>query len=101
MVRDIKAGAKFYRDVAGLWEAFCMARPGGRGTGTIYFYIVSGQCIEIFPDGEGGQPTNENIGIRHICIQVDDAAVFQEEFRFRGGPIDAPLKTGYSKCIQF
>jgi lactoylglutathione lyase len=78
-----------------------MARPDGTGTGTIYFYIAPGQFIELFPDGVGEQPASDNIGIKHICIQVDDAAAFLEEFRSRGGAIDAPLKTGYSKCIQF
>jgi lactoylglutathione lyase len=100
-VRDIEASAKFYGDVVGLKEAFRMARPDGTGTGTIYFYIAPWQFIELFPDGAGEQPASGTIGIKHICIQVDNAAAFQEEFRARGGPIDVPLKTGYSKCIQF
>jgi lactoylglutathione lyase len=99
--RDLEASAEFYRDVVGLKEAFRMDRPNGSGTGTVYFYIAPGQFIEIFPDGAGSQPEDGNIGIKHICIEVDNAAGFQEEFRARGGVIDVPLKTGYSKCIQF
>jgi lactoylglutathione lyase len=100
-VRDIEASAEFYCRVVGLKEAFRMERPGGNGTGTIYFYIAPGQFIELFPDGTGVQPEDGSIGIKHICIEVDNVAAFQEEFRARGGIIDVPLKTGYSKCIQF
>lgn len=100
-VRDIEASAEFYCRVVGLKEAFRMERPGGNGTGTVYFYIAPGQFIELFPGGTGVQPEDGNIGIKHIRIEVDNAATFQEEFRARGGIIDVPLKTGYSKCIQF
>jgi lactoylglutathione lyase len=99
--RDLEASAEFYREVVGLKEAFRMDRPGGGGTGTIYFYIAPGQFIEIFPGGTGSQSGDDSIGIKHICIEVDNAAAFQEEFRARGGVIDAALKTGYSKCVQF
>jgi lactoylglutathione lyase len=99
--RDLETSAAFYRDVVGLQEAFRMDRPNGSGTGTIYFYIAPGQFIELFPDGTGDQSEDRSIGIKHICIEVDNAAAFEEEFRSRGGRIDVPLKTGYSKCIQF
>ncbi|MDR0313952.1 MAG: VOC family protein [Treponema sp.] len=64
-------------------------------------YIAPSQFIEIFPDGCGEQSKNDNIGIKHICIEVDNTAAFLEEIRARGAPIDTELKTGYSKCIQF
>jgi lactoylglutathione lyase len=100
-VRDLELSAAFYRDLVGLKEAFRMDRPEGGGTGTVYFYLAPGQFIEIFPDGRGSQPDEGNIGIKHICIEVDNAAAFQEEFRARGGRVETPLKTGYSKCLQF
>ena len=99
--KDIEATAKFYRDIIGLKEAFRMHQLEGGRLGCIYMYIAPSQFIEIFPDGGGEQPENNNIGIKHICIEVDNAAVFQEELRARGAPIDTELKTGYSKCIQF
>ena len=99
--RDIEASAKFYLDVIGLKEAFRMNNPDTGKPGTIYLYIAPGQFIEIFPDGGGEQPDNNTIGLKHICIEVDNAAAFQEELRGRGAPIDTELKTGLSKCIQF
>jgi lactoylglutathione lyase len=99
--KDLEASAKFYREVVGLQEAFRMDRPHGTGVGTIYFYIAPSQFIELFPDGSGDQPENNTVGLKHICIEVDNAAAFQEEFHARGGIIDVPLKTGYSKCVQF
>ena len=99
--KDIEKTAEFYRDVIGFKEAFRMHNLEGGKLGTIYMYIAPGQFIEIFPNGEGEQPENNKVGIKHICIEVDNAAKFQEELRARGAPIDTELKTGYSKCIQF
>jgi lactoylglutathione lyase len=99
MARDIETSVEFYRQVVGLKEAFRMELPNGLKI--VYFYIAPGQFMEIFPDGTGTQPEDSNIGIKHICIEVDNAVTFQEEFRARGGVIDIPFKTGYSKCIQF
>ena len=99
-VKDIEAAAGFYRDIIGLREAFRMQRPDG-SLGAIYMYIARSQFIEIFPDGLGEQSDNNNIGIKHICIEVENAAAFLEELRTKGAPIDTELKTGISKCIQF
>lgn len=98
--KDMEATAAFYCGVVGFREAFRMHNPEGK-TGGIYLYIAQGQFIEIFPDGEGAQADNKNIGIKHICIEVENAAAFQEELRKKGAPIDTELKTGISKCIQF
>jgi lactoylglutathione lyase len=99
--KDIEATAKFYREVIGFKEAFRMNNLEGGRLGCIYMYIAPSQFIEIFPDGSGEQSGNNNIGIKHICIEVDNAAAFLEVIRARGAPIDTELKTGYSKCIQF
>ena len=100
--RDIEETAKFYREIVGLKEAFRIHNLEGGRLGIIYMYIAPGQFIEIFPDGKAGEQADNNvIGIKHICIEVDNAAQFQEELRARGAPIDVELKTGYSKCIQF
>ena len=99
--KDIEESGKFYREIVGLKEAFRMYNLEGNRLGTIYFYLAPGQFIEIFPDGGGAQPDNNSIGLKHICIEVENAAKFQEELRARGAPIDIELKTGISKCIQF
>ena len=99
--RDIEASAKFYREVIGLKEAFRMYNGEGGKLGTVYMYIAPSQFIEIFPNGSGEQTDNDTIGIKHICIEVDNAAKSQEELRARGAPIDRELKTGFSKCLQF
>ena len=99
--KDIEETAKFYRDVIGFKEAFRMYNGDGGALTTIYLYIAPSQFIEIFPNGSGELSDNNNVGIKHICIEVDNAAQFQEELRSRGAPIDTELKTGFSKCIQF
>jgi lactoylglutathione lyase len=78
-----------------------MHNPDGGKLSAIYMYIAPSQFIEIFPNGSGEQTDNNTIGIKHVCIEVDDAAKCQEELRSRGAPIDTELKTGISKCIQF
>ena len=99
--KDIEETAKFYREVVGLKEAFRMYNAEGGALGTVYFYIASSQFIEIFPGGSGEQSPNPNVGIKHICIEVDNIEDVQEELRSRGAPIDTEIKTGFSKCIQF
>ena len=99
--RDIEASAKFYREIIGFKEAFRMYNLEGGKLSTIYMYIAPSQFIEIFPNGTGELTDNNAIGIKHICIEVDDAKKCQEELRSRGAPIDTELKTGHSKCIQF
>jgi len=99
--RDIEASAKFYCEVAGFKEAFRMYNGEGGKLGTIYLYIAPSQFIEIFPNGSGALTDNNTIGIKHICIEVENAAKCLEELRGRGAPIDTELKTGFSKCIQF
>jgi len=99
--KDIEATAKFYREIVGLEEAFRMHTGEGGALSMIYMYIAPSQFIEIFPNGKGEQTDNMAVGIKHICIEVDDAAAFQELLRKRGAPIDTELKTGHSKCRQF
>jgi len=99
--KDIEATAKFYREVIGLKEAFRLNNLEGGKLGIIYMYVAPSQFIEIFPDGKGEQTEGGTIGIKHICIEVDNAAAAQEELRAKGAPIDTELRTGVSKCIQF
>ena len=99
--KDIEETAKFYREVIGFKEAFRMHHLEGGKLGCIYMYIAPSQFIEIFPNGSGEQADYSNIGIKHICIEVDNAAECQDTLRARGAPIDTELKTGHSKCIQF
>ena len=99
--KDIEETTRFYREVIGLKEAFRMYNSEGGQLGTVYMYIAPSQFIEIFANGAGEQSHNDSVGIKHICIEVDNAARFQEELRSRGAPIDVELKTGLSKCIQF
>ena len=99
--RDIEASAKFYVEVVGFEEAFRMHNGEGGKLSAIYIYIAPSQFIEIFPNGTGELTGNNDIGIKHICIEVENAAKCQEELRGRGAPIDTELKTGFSKCLQF
>jgi len=99
--KDVEESAKFYREVIGFREAFRMYNGEGGKLSAIYLYIAPSQFSEIFPDGKGELHDNNNIGIKHLCIEVDDIVKCLEELRGRGAPIVNELKTGVSKCIQF
>ncbi|MDR2484428.1 MAG: VOC family protein [Treponema sp.] len=100
--RDIEATAGFYRDVLGLREAFRMHNLPGEKLGSVHIFVGPSQFIEIFPGGtEEFTPNQQTIGYSHLCFEVDDAAEVLEELRKRGAPIDAELKRGFSRCIQF
>ena len=98
--RDIEASAKFYREVVGFKEAFRSYNGEGGKLGMVYFYIAPSQFIEIFPNGSGELSDNDTIGIKHICIEVDNAAKCIEELRGRGAPIDTELKTGFCTAVR-
>ena len=99
--RDIDASAKFYTQTIGFREAFRMNNQETGKPNMIYIYIAPSQFIELFPNGGGELTDNNAIGVKHICVEVDNAAKSLEELRARGAPIDTELKTGLSKCIQF
>jgi len=90
----------FYRDTLGLPESFRLDRDGAPwmaylGTGPNNF-------IEIF-DGKGidAEKTPE-IGVKHICLWVDDIEQTVGDLKARGMDVDpADIKTGMSKCRQY
>ena len=98
---DIEKSSKFYIETIGFKEAFRMTNPENGKVSMVYIYIAPGQFIELFPDGIGGLPGNNDIGVKHLCVEVENAAAFLEILRAKGAPIDTELKTGKSKCIQF
>ena len=99
--KDIEASVKFYTNIMGFKEAFRVHNQETGNLNLVYLYIAPGQFIELFPNGSGEQSENGNIGIKHICIEVDDIKKARDELAARGAPIDVDIKTGQSKCIQF
>jgi lactoylglutathione lyase len=102
-VRDIEASAKFYRETLGMKEAFRMYNGEGNKLSSVHMFISPSNYIEIFPNGVK-DPRRDHlteIGLNHICLEVDDIAKCLEEARGRGAPIDVDLKKGFSRCIQF
>ena len=101
--RDIEATAKFYREVLGMREAFRMYNGEGNALGSIHIFVAPSNYIEIFPKGLN-DPRKDHlteIGLNHICFEVDHIAGCLEEVRARGAPIDVELKKGFSRCVQF
>ncbi|GHT65548.1 hypothetical protein FACS1894110_07690 [Spirochaetia bacterium] len=101
--RDIEATAKFYREVLGMKEAFRMHNLEGGKLGSVHMFVAPSNYIEIFPNGttDGRGDHQTEVGLNHICFEVDDLAKCLEEVRGRGAPIDTELKKGFSKCLQF
>jgi lactoylglutathione lyase len=101
--RDIELTARFYREVLGMQEAFRMRNPAADALGSIHLYVAPYQFIEIFPDGveDHRGDHQKEIGLNHLCFEVDDAAAYLEEIRARGAPIDVELKQGQSRCLMF
>jgi lactoylglutathione lyase len=101
--RDIEGTAKFYREVLGMKEAFRMYNQEGGKLGSVHIFVAPSNYIEIFPNGVKDPRSDHltEIGLNHICFEVDDAAGCLEEVRGRGAPIDVELKKGFSRCLQF
>ena len=98
---DIEKSAAFYRDVLGFPEAFRMCDGTSGAPSSVHLLVGRAQFIEIFPDGKAGERADDAAGLHHLCIETDDIYGDFDTVRLRGAPIDSPIKTGLSGCLQF
>ncbi len=97
---DFEKSITFYRNTLGLPEAFRVDRDGSPWMA--YFRTGASDFIEIF-DGKGASadPAPE-IGMKHICLWVDDIEQTLVDLQSRGLDVDPKgAKTGKSKCRQY
>lgn len=100
-VNNIEKSVDFYVNALGLKKAFEFHKADGSLSG-VYLYIAPGQFIELFPNaGEEYTDSCEKVSYSHLCFEVPNAKAEMEEMRAKGVIIDADLKVGLSKCIQF
>ena len=98
---DFEKSISFYRDTLGLPEAFRVNREDG-APWMAYVKTGANDFIEIF-DGKGvaGEDTPE-IGVKHVCLWVDDIEQTLSDLKNRGMDVDPQgAKTGKSRCRQY
>ena len=98
---DFEKSIAFYRDTLGLPEAFRVDREDG-SPWMAYFKTGQDDFIEIF-DGKGAAVEDvPEIGVKHICLWVDDIEQTLTDLQGRGMDVDPKgAKTGKSKCRQY
>ena len=97
---DYEKSIAFYRDTLGLPEAFRVDRDGAPWM--TYLKTGSNDFIEIF-DGHGVAPEDiPEIGVKHICLWVDDIEQTLSDLKDRGLDVDPKgAKIGKSKSRQY
>ena len=90
----------FYRDTLGLEEAFRCDRDGAPWMA--FFKTGSNDFIEVF-DGKGAAASDiPEIGMKHLCLWVDDLGATLNDLKQKGLEVDpADIKTGVSGCRQY
>ena len=77
---DLAASERFYTEILGMEKAFDFVKDGK----PYGFYVKAGDTtfIEVFIQGE--PPTNDNILLKHMCLEVEDLDAVIETIRSRG-----------------
>lgn len=98
---DFERSIAFYRDILGLPEAFRVDREDG-SPWMVYFKTGSDDFIEVF-DGKGASvEAAPEIGMKHLCLWVDDIEATLADLKQKGLDVDPDaIKTGRSKCRQY
>ena len=98
---DFERSISFYRDTLGLPEAFRVDREDG-SPWMAYFKTGANDFIEVFA-GKGVNPeAAPEIGMKHLCLWVDNIEQTLLDLKSRGMDVDpADVKTGRSKCRQY
>ena len=78
VVKDYKAAMEFYKQKLGIAEAYTIQRPDGSPQLT-YLQLSRDTFIELIPAGPNQQP-----GITHFGIEVDDVRAATADFRRNG-----------------
>jgi lactoylglutathione lyase len=97
--RDMDAMLHFYRDTLGFDEMLRLNQDDGR-LWLVYLRITDTQYLEIFPDGMGETPAREQMGVTHVCWEVDDMDAALAELEERGVPLTTPLRRGRTGNLQ-
>ena len=98
---DLEKSIEFYTETLGLKEAFRLNDADGKPF-IVYIYVGPRQFIELFPNGtKEAQYTKEQIGLVHICLEVDDVEAAYKELQGKQVPFDTGIVDGKAKCRQF
>jgi lactoylglutathione lyase len=66
----------------------------------VYLRVTDTQFLEIFPEGTGETPSREQMGVTHLCWEVDDMDAALAELEERGVPITTPVRRGRTGNLQ-
>jgi lactoylglutathione lyase len=99
---DIDASLDFYTRVLGLPEAFRINNDDGN-LWLVYLKTGDDDFLEIFAGGSSApERGNNDAGLKHICLWVDDLQATLEGLRKQGYAVDPQgIKTGRSGCRQY
>ena len=93
-VRDLDRSLDFWRDRVGFQEMDRLRRDDGT-TWLVYLRITDTQCLELFPDATTDKvPPDDQNGVMHICLEIDDLDVEIARLEQAGVKIVAPIKSG-------
>mgnify|MGYP001271656140 CR=1 FL=1 len=86
--KDMEKSLDFYERVLGLPEAFRLEGADG-SLSMVYVKTGPRNFLEIFPRAAAGpERRNDQQGIKHYCLWVDDLAATLAELEARGLPVD-------------
>lgn len=90
-VKDISRAATFYRDVLGLAVQQSEGEPWASvQVGDQYLLVFQTQRVNTSPVGRTVDPHNDDVGLDHISIEVDDLDLAARELESRGVMFLAP-----------
>jgi lactoylglutathione lyase len=100
--KDIEKSLDFYKRVLGLPEAFRLHNDDG-SLWLVYVKTGPDDFLEIFGGAsKGPERKNDQEGIKHYCLWVDDLSATLTDLEARGVSIDrSRVRVGRSGCRQY
>ena len=100
--KDIEKSLDFYKRVLGLPEAFRLHNEDG-SLWLVYVKTGADDFLEIFAGAKGGpERKNDQEGVKHYCLWVDDLDATLTDLENKGVAIDrSKARKGRSGCRQY
>ena len=100
VISDLESSLDFYCNKLGFRQAFQLDREGTPSPWIVYIQIAPGHFIELFPGGQGENPTRA-VGYNHFCLLVDDLPSTLKELEVRGLSVPGEPVRGLDNNWQY